>query len=158
MATDFAPYANLRMLWTPPGVITTFRAGVPAAGPAVVVEAFAKSQGRSEQDLPGVMAGSLILEGYITRWAALLGNASWLVAGSSLSWDETGYRPAGMLPGAEGKAVLTDLTVLPTLIDGAEQGRLRILDLSQPFGVGGIGIELREALGDKFRAAFSTAV
>ena len=157
MATDFAEYANLRMIWTPPGAITNFRAGVPAAGPAVVVEAFAKSQGRSEQDLPGVVAGSLILEGYLTRWA-LLGNASWLVAGSSLSWNETGYRPAGMLPGAEGKAVLTNLSALPTLSDGTEQGQLRMLELSQPFGVGGIGIELREALGDKFRAALSTAV
>ena len=157
MATDFAEYANLRMLWTPPGAITNFRAGVPAAGPAVVVEAFAKSQGRSEQDLPGVMAGSLILEGYLTRWA-LLGSASWLAAGSSLSWNETGYRPAGMLPGAEGKAVLTNLSTLPTLADGTEQGQLRMLELGQPFGVGGIGIELREALGDKFRAALSTAV
>jgi hypothetical protein len=157
MATDFAEYANLRMIWTPTGAITNFRAGVPAAGPAVVVEAFAKSQGRSEQDLPGVMAGSLILEGYLTRWA-LLGSASWLVAGSSLSWNETGYRPAGMLPGAEGKAVLTNLSALPTLADGTEQGQLRMLELSQPFGVGGIGIELREALGDKFRAALSTAV
>jgi hypothetical protein len=157
MATDFAEYANLRMLWTPPGAITNFRAGVPAAGPAVVVEAFAKSQGRSEQDLPGVMAGSLILEGYLTRWA-LLGSASWLAAGSSLSWNETGYRPAGMLPGAEGKAVLTNLSTLPTLADGTEQGQLRMLELGQPFGVGGIGIELREALGDKFRAALSSAV
>jgi hypothetical protein len=157
MATDFAEYANLRMIWTPTGAITNFRAGVPAAGPAVVVEAFAKSQGRSEQDLPGVMAGSLILEGYLTRWA-LLGSASWLAAGSSLSWNETGYRPAGMLPGAEGKAVLTNLSALPTLADGTEQGQLRMLELSQPFGVGGIGIELREALGDKFRAALSTAV
>jgi hypothetical protein len=157
MATDFAEYANLRMLWTPPGTITNFRAGVPAAGPAVVIEAFAKSQGRSEQDLPGVMAGSLILEGYLTRWA-LLGSASWLAAGSSLSWNETGYRPAGMLPGAEGKAVLTNLSTLPTLADGTEQGQLRMLELGQPFGVGGIGIELREALGDKFRAALSSAV
>ena len=40
----------------------------------------------------------------------------------------------------------------------AEQGQLHILELSQPFGVGGIGIELREALGDKFRAALSTAI
>jgi hypothetical protein len=155
MATDFAPYANLRMLWVPPGTITTFRSGVPAAGPAVVVEAFAKAQGRSEQDLPGVTAGSLMLEGFITRWA-LLGNASWLVAGASLSWTDTGYRPAGMLPGATGQAVLTDLTVLPTLADGAEQGQLRILEF--PFGVGGIGAELREALGDKFKAALSTAI
>jgi hypothetical protein len=61
-----------------------------------------------------------------------------------------------MLPGAEGKAVLTDLTVLPTLADGAEQGQLRILEF--PFGVGGIGSKLRKALGDKFRAALSTAV
>lgn len=155
MATDFAEYASLRMLWTPPGTITNFRSGVPAAGPAVVVEAFAKPQGRSEQDLPGVKAGALILEGFITRWA-LLGNASWLVAGASLSWTETGYRPAGMLPGATGQAVLTDLSVLPTLADGAEQGQLRILEF--PFGVGGIGAELREALGDKFRAALSTAI
>ncbi|NBT76298.1 MAG: hypothetical protein EBT15_10095 [Betaproteobacteria bacterium] len=157
MATDFAPYANLRMLWQPPGTITNFRAGVPAAGPAVVIEAFAKAKGRSEQDLPGVKAGDLILEGYLTRWA-LLGNASWLVAGASLSWNDTGYRPAGMLPGATGQAVLTNLTMLPTLADGAEQGKLRMLELSQPFGVGGIGIELREALGDKFRAALSTAI
>jgi hypothetical protein len=128
---------------------------VPAAGPAVVVEAFAKPQGRSEQDLPGVKAGSLILECFITRWA-LLGSASWLVAGTSLTWDETGYRPAGMLPGATGQAVLTDLTVLPTLADGAEQGQLRILEF--PFGVGGIGNELREALGDKFKADLFTAI
>jgi hypothetical protein len=97
------------------------------------------------------------LEGYLTRWA-LLGSASWLAAGSSLSWNETGYRPDGMLPGAEGKAVLTNLSALPTLVDGTEQGQLRMLEMSQPFGVGGIGIELREALGDKFRAALSTAV
>jgi hypothetical protein len=155
MTTDFAEYANLRMVWQPPGTITSFRAGVPAAGPAVVVEAFAKPQGRSEQDLPGVKAGSLMLEGFITRWA-LLGSASWLVAGTSLTWDETGYRPAGMLPGATGQAVLSDLTVLPTLADGAEQGQLRILEF--PFGVGGIGSELREALGDKFKAALFTAV
>ena len=155
MATDFAEYANLRMLWQPPGTITTFRAGVPAAGPAVVVEAFVKPQGRSEQDLPGVQAGSLMLEGFITRWA-LLGSASWLVAGASLSWTETGYRPTGMLPGATGQAVMTDLTVLPTLADGAERGQLRILEF--PYGVGGIGAELREALGDKFKAALSTAV
>jgi hypothetical protein len=155
MATDFAEYANLRMLWTPPGAITNFRAGVPAAGPAVVVEALAKPQGRSEQDLPGVKAGSLMLDGFITRWA-LLGSASWLVAGTSLNWNETGYRPNGMLPGATGQAVLTDLTVLPTLADGAEQGQLRILEF--PYGVGGIGAELREALGDKFKAALSTAV
>jgi hypothetical protein len=155
MATDFAEYANLRMVWQPPGTITSFRAGVPAAGLAVVVEAFAKPQGRSEQDLPGVKAGSLMLEGFITRWA-LLGSASWLAAGTSLTWDETGYRPAGMLPGATGQAVLTDLTVLPTLADGAEQGQLRILEF--PFGVGGIGSELREALGDKFKAALFTAI
>ena len=155
MATDFAEYANLRMLWAPPGVITTLRDGVPAAGPAVVMEAFVKPQGRSEQDLPGVKAGSLILEGFVTRWA-LLGNANWLVAGASLSWTETGYRPAGMLPGATGQAVMTDLTVLPTLADGAERGQLRILEF--PYGVGGIGAELREALGDKFKAALSTAV
>jgi hypothetical protein len=155
MATDFAPYANLRILWRPPGTITTFRAGVPAAGPAVVVEAFAKGSGRTEQDLPGVKAGALILEGYLTRWA-LLGAADWQAAGAAFSWDETGYRPAGMLPGAEGQAVLTDLTLLPTLADGAEQGQLRILEF--PFGVGGIGSELREALGDKFRAALSTAI
>jgi len=155
MATDFAEYANLRMLWQPPGTITNFRAGVPAAGPAVVVEAFAKPQGRSEQDLPGVKAGSLMLEGFVTRWA-LLGSASWLVASTSLTWDETGYRPAGMLPGATGQAVLTDLTVLPTLANGAEQGQLRILEF--PFGVGGIGSELREALGDKFKAALFTAI
>jgi len=155
MATDFAEYANLRMLWQPPGTITNFRAGVPAAGPAVVVEAFAKPQGRSEQDLPGVKAGSLMLEGFIARWA-LLGSANWLVAGASLTWDETGYRPAGMLPGATGQAVLTDLTVLPTLADGTEQGQLRILEF--PFGVGGIGIELREALGEKFKGALFTAV
>ena len=155
MATDFAEYANLRMLWAPPGVITTLRDGVPAAGPTVVMEAFVKPQGRSEQDLPGVKAGSLMLDGFITRWA-LLGNANWLVAGASLSWTETGYRPAGMLPGATGQAVMTDLTVLPTLADGAERGQLRILEF--PYGVGGIGAELREALGDKFKAALSTAV
>jgi len=155
MATDFPEYANLRMLWAPPGTITNFRAGVPAAGPAVVVEAFAKPQGRSEQDLPGVKAGSLMLEGFVARWA-LLGSANWLAAGSSLTWDETGYRPAGMLPGATGQAVITDLTVLPTLADGAEQGQLRILEF--PFGIGGIGSELREALGDKFMAALFTAI
>jgi len=157
MATDFAPYANLRMLWQPPGTITSFRSGVPAAGPAVVVEAFAKGSGRSEQDLPGIKAGALIIEGYITRWA-LLGSATWQAAGSAFSWNETGYRPAGMLPGATGQAVLTDLTLLPTLADGSEVGQLRILELSQPFGIGGIGTELREALGDKFRAALSTAI
>ena len=155
MATDFAPNANLRFLWTPPGTITTLRNGVPAAGASVIIEAFAKGQGRTEQDLPGVKAGAVMLEGYLTRYATL-GNASWLAAGAGFSWTDTGYRPPGLLPGATGKAVLTRLDALPTLPDGAEQGMLHILELSQPFGIGGIGAELREALGDKFRAAFST--
>jgi hypothetical protein len=164
MATDLLLYSNLRMLWTPPGAISNFRSGVPAAGVPIVIEAYIKGQGRAEQDLPGVTAGAVLMEGYITRWATVPTagtpplRINWLSAASAFTWTDTGLRPAGLLPGAQGPAVLTKLASLPTLPTGAERGEIRLVEIGQPFGIGGIGDELRAELGDKIRAAFTTAV
>jgi hypothetical protein len=151
MATNFAPYANLRFLWIAPGTITNFRAGVPAAGPSVVVEAFVKGTAASPQELASIKPQSRLLEGYITRFATVPAQGNWLAAASAFSWTSTGLAPTGLLPGVEGRALLGTLESLPTIAAGGLQGKATIVGLMEPFGPGGIGAELRSALGDKIR-------
>ena len=153
MATDFAPYANLRILWTAPGTITTLRNGVPAGGTATVIEAFVKGTAASPQELASIHPQARVLEGYITAYATVPGQGSWLAAGSAFSWDTSGLAPSGLRPGAIGRALLGTLEALPTVAAGSLQGKATILGLQEPFGVGGIGAELRTALGDKIRVS-----
>jgi hypothetical protein len=158
MATDLAPYANLRILLPQPVAPANFRSGVPAAAGSWVIECFAKNSGTDPATgLPSIDPRRQVLDGYITQWAALPANTSWLAARSAFTWTTTGLAPAGLLPGANGRGILTVLEQLPTITQPAQQGEVTILGLADPFGTGGIGAEVRSVLGDKIRIEFQAA-
>lgn len=147
MATDFAPYANVRILWIPPGTITDFRSGVPAGGDPIVIEAFVKGETGTATGLPSVKDAPRVLSGYITAFATVPAQTDWLAAQSAFSWDATGLAPAGLLPGIKGRGFLGYLEGLPATA-GGQQGEVTVISVAGVFGVGGIGAELRAALGD----------
>ena len=153
MPTDFTPYANFRFLWTPPGTIEDFRSGKPTDGTPVVIEAFLKGETGTATSLPSIKDAPRVLTGYITATAAVTGNASWLAARSAFTWNTTGLAPAGLLPGIKGRGFLGSLEALPA-ITGAQQGHVTVISVGGTFGVGGIGAELRAALGDALQLSF----
>lgn len=153
MPTDFAPYANFRLLWTPPGPVADFRSGTPTAGTPVLIEAFLKGSTSPAQDLPSVGAAPRILEGYITATAAVTGELDWLAATSAFSWNTTGLAPAGLLPGVVGRGFLGRLDLLPTNV-GGQLGHVTVQAVAGAFGVGGIGAELRDLVGDALTLRF----
>lgn len=155
MATDFAEYANLRFRWTRTNAPANLRNGVPTAGTTYVLQAFVKASAPSPDVLPQLTAGQTVLSGYLTAYATLPNGTSWLAAASAFSWTETGLAPDGLLAGAEGRALLGRLESLPTVAPGGVEGKATIRALQQPFGIGGIGAELRTALGDKVEFIFS---
>jgi hypothetical protein len=162
MATDLAPYANIRLLIPQPVAPANFRSGVPAAAGSWVIECFAKRDKVNADDkpfgsLPSVDSRWQILEGYITQWAVLPANTSWLATRSAFTWNITGLAPSGLLPGANGRGILTVLEQLPTITQPAPQGEVTIVGLADPFGTGGIGAEVRSVLGDKIRIDFQAA-
>lgn len=154
MATDFNEYRNLRLIWHQPAAITNLRDGLPAPGDPVIIEAFLKASEPTAQELPSLRIGVRTLSGFICRWALLPAGGDWLSAGNGWSWDESGLMPAGLQADARGNAYLGDLPALPTL--GGLRGEATITSLGGTFGVGGIGAELRVALGDAIRVAFET--
>lgn len=151
MATDFAPYANLRLLIPQPVAAVSFRSGVPSSAGSWVLHVFAKGQTAAAADLPSVSPRTRTLEGYITAWAPLPTGASWLAASSAFAWDTTGLAPQGLLPGASGRGFLGILESLPAIAASGQQGEATITGLAEPFGPGGIGAELRQQLGDRIR-------
>lgn len=152
MATDFAPYANLRLLIAQPAETPeSLRGGLPASTGAWVIEAFAKAEqgaGRGAPGPPSVDPSKRILAGYITAWAVLPAQTSWLAARSAFTWDDSGLAPAGLLVGMSGQGLLGVLPDLPTLSGNPQQGEATIQGLSGTFGSGGIGAELRAVTGD----------
>jgi hypothetical protein len=161
VTTPLAPYANLRLLIPQPVTAANFRTGVPISTINWVIECFAKrDQSRADDNpagkLPSLEAFSQILEGYITSWAVLAPNANWLAARSTFNWNETGLAPVGLLPGTSGIAIYTELSLLPTITMPAQQGEIQIVGLSNPYGTGGIGAEVRSVLGDKIRMEIQT--
>ena len=155
MANDFLEYSNIRLLWTPHGTVTSLRQGVPATGAAVVIDAFVKGDGINSKALDGKAEGSVTLSGYLTRYATLPTGVDWLAAAGAFSWQIGGLRPAGLLPAAQGPAFLGDLASLPTITAGGLRGTFKLADLGLPYGIGGIGAELRSELGDKISPRFS---
>lgn len=156
MPTPFAAYANLRIVWTPPGTITSLREGVVAAGTPILIEAFAKSTGRTEELTGGIQAGALVLEGFITRYATMGSGQTITTVASAFTWTDSGLRPPGLLPGADGTAFFGYVQNLPVITAGAERGRMRFTQIGQDFGVGGIGALVRAETGDKFKALMGT--
>jgi hypothetical protein len=162
MATDLAPYANIRLLIPQPVAPANFRSGVPAAAGSWVIECFAKRDKVNADDkpfgsLPAIDPRRQLLEGYITQWAVLPANTSWLATRSAFAWNTTGLAPSGLLPGANGRGILTVLEQLPTITQPAPQGEATVVGLADPFGPGGIGAEVRSVLGDKIRIEFQAA-
>lgn len=152
MATDFYPYANLRLLIPQPAATPeSLRDGLPASSGAWVIEVFAKAEqgaGRDAPAPPSVDPSKRMLAGYITAWAELPANTSWLAARSAFSWDETGLAPVGLMVGMGGQGLLGVLPDLPAVSGNPQQGEATIRGLSGTFGSGGIGAELRAVTGD----------
>jgi len=153
MATPFAPFANLRMLWCrPTAALTSLRDGMRPAVDLVVIEAFAELQGPGgEQDSGGRAIGSASIEGNITRWAVVPSGAGWLDAGTAWSWTDTGLRPSGLPRGEKLEAFMGAIASLPTVTDG-ERGTVTLATLS---GIGGIDAIVRAAAGDEFTGTFA---
>ena len=150
--TDFLEYANLRLLIGKPAAApANFRSGVPAGTGSWVVEAFARGETVAAADLPSVSPRSRILAGYITAWANLPANTSWLAARSAFTWTETGLAPDDLRLGMGGRGFLGVLGGLPTREGTWLEGEATIIGLTEPFGPGGIGAELRQQLGDRIR-------
>lgn len=155
MPTDFAPYANLRLLIPQPAVVEDFRSGVPASTASWVLHIFAKGPTTVAPGTPSIDPRSRTLEGYITAFATLPANTSWLAASSAFTWDTTGLAPAGLLVGAGGPGLLGVLEALPTIT--GQQGEATITSLGGAFGPGGIGAELRSQLGDAITVELQVA-
>jgi len=153
MATPFADFANLRLLWRrPTAAATSLREGLQRATDLVVIEAFAEVQGPGgEQPSGGRSIGSGSIEGNITRWAVVPSGAGWLDAGTAWSWTDTGLRPTGFPRGEKLEAFMGDLASLPTTTE-AERGWVTIATLS---GIGGIDALIRVEAGDEFTGTWA---
>ena len=152
MPTPLAPYANLRLLIPqPPAAPANFRDGVPASTASWVLQAFVKGETGTGEDLPSTDPKSWILSGYVTAWAVLPANTSWLAAASAFSWTDTGLSPAGLVAGLSGRGYLGDLSALPTTATPGQQGHASIQSLAAPYGPGGIGGIVRQKIGDRIR-------
>lgn len=153
MATPYAPYASLRMLWLRPTADrTSLRDGMRAAADQVAIEAYLEVQGPSGEQETGARAiGAAGVEGNITRWAVLPTGATWLQLGSSWPWNTTGLRPPGLPRGEKLQAFIGKLSALPVTTEG-EHGWLTIATLSS---VGGIDAIVAAAAGDEFTGTFA---
>lgn len=155
MATPFAPYANLRLLFRrPTDAPASLREGPrPPAVDLIVIEAFAEfTPGSGDTEAGGLVIGSQRVEANITRWAPLPAGAAFLDAGTSWSWTDTGLRPQGLTQGLKLQAFTGSLTALPTITDGGLNGWLTIDSLSN---VGGIDDLVRQIAGDELTGTFA---
>ena len=153
MATPYAPYASLRLLWRrPTAAVTSLREGLRPAADLVVIEAFAEVSGPGgEQESGGRSIGSGSIEGNLTRWAVVPSGATWLDSGTTWSWTNTGLRPTGLPRGEKLEAFMGNLAALPATAEG-ERGWVTIATLS---GTGGIDAIVRAAAGDEFTGTFA---
>ena len=153
MATPFAPFASIRMVWErPTAALTSLRDGARATVDQVVIEAYLDELGGSGEQAIGAQAvsGSSI-SGNLTRWAVLPSGASWLDSGASWTWDETGLRPDGLPRGEQLQAFIGNLSALPAL-GQAEIGHITIATLSTEGGIDGL---VRVLAGDEFTGTFA---
>jgi hypothetical protein len=153
MATPFAEFASIRMVWDrPTAALTSLRDGTRTTADQVVIEAFQDELGGGGEQSIGAqsIAGSPI-SGNITRWAVVPSGASWLDSGASWTWDETGLRPDGLPRGERLEAFIGDLSALPAT-GQAELGYITIATLSSE---GGIDALVRQEAGDEFTGTFA---
>ena len=153
MATPFAPFASIRLLWErPTAALTSLRDGTRTTVDQVVIEAYLDELGGSGEQAIGAqsIAGSSI-SGNLTRWAVLPSGASWLDSGASWAWDETGLRPAGLPRGEQLQTFIGNLSALPAIGQG-ETGYITIATLSAEGGIDGL---VRTLAGDEFTGTFA---
>ncbi|MEY3462755.1 MAG: hypothetical protein RLZZ468_533 [Cyanobacteriota bacterium] len=153
MATPFAEFANLRMLWQQPiEAPASLREGLRAPVSLVVIEAYAElSPGGDGVDAGGTEIGSQSVTGNLTRWATVPEGADWLDAGSSWAWTDTGLRPPGLRAGEKLEAWEGPLASLPTASTGT-RGWLTLTFLSPQ---GGIDALVAAEAGDEFNGIFA---
>ncbi len=153
MATPFAQFPGMRMIWRrPTSTPANLREGIAMATDSVVIEAYVETSGpNGEQSLGGQHFGAATVEGNITRWAVIPAGANWLDSGSSWSWDDSGLKPLGLLRGEKMQAFLGATTNLPSRGDG-EIGWLTIATISSEGGIDGI---IRQLAGDEFTGTFA---
>jgi hypothetical protein len=158
MPTDFLEYTNLRLLIPKPAAApANFRSGVPAGAGSWVVHCFTRGETVAAADLASISPRTRILSGFITAYADLPANTSWLAASSAFAWDESGLAPAALRLGMGGRGFLGDIPALPTVTGQALQGEATIIALADPYGPGGIGAEVRAELGDRIRIELQVA-
>ena len=153
MATPFAQFPGMRMLWRrPTAALTNLREGIRPSFDSVVIEAYVETTGpNNEQSTGGQDFGAANVEGNITRWAVLPAGSNWLDNGSSWAWDDSGLKPQGLPRGEKMTAFLGATTNLPSRGDG-EVGWLTITTLSSEGGIDGI---VRQLAGDEFTGTFA---
>lgn len=154
MATPFAPYANLRILWRrPTAVVTSLREGMRPATDQVVIEAYAKLQGPGGEQSGGGgrNIGAASLTAYVTRWAVIPSAGAWLDAGTGWAWDDSGLRPVGLPRGEKLEAWMGNIPLLAADTK-AERGWVTIATLS---GSGGIDAIVAAEAGDKLTGTFA---
>jgi len=152
MATDLAPYANLRLLMKQPVVPVSLRNGPSSTASSWIIDCYAKGEMFDTADLPSVNPRGQVLKGYVTQWAVLPSGGNWLVPSSQLQWNTTGLVPSGLRPGAIGDGFLGVLNST----DG-RKGLATILAISDPYGIGGVGAELRQEIGDSISIQLQVA-
>lgn len=165
MASPFATFPNARLAWQrPTSALSSLRNGTrPATTQTVIIEAFVEPAATGPAGVAHQQSGrtgtlqagqSRGLAGYITRWALLPSGADWLDAGSGWTWNDTGLRPDGLTASRdELQAALVKIEALPATTRG-EIGMLTIDQVGSPYGPGGIGEIVTDAIGDYIAGTF----
>lgn len=145
---------NIRMAFERPTANdTNLRDGLNPTAELIALEAYVEAAGGGGGQQPsgaGVIS-TRSFRGWWNRWAVIPAGATWLDLGTSWSWDTTGLRPEGLLPGVTLEAFYGDLTALPSLGHG-DRGWFTVETLQ---GVGGIDQLVRNAGLDEFNGQFA---
>jgi hypothetical protein len=154
MATPFARFASLRMLWQRPTAdVTSLREGIRPNTEMIAIEAYVDDMlgSSGEQSSGGRNIASTKITGFITRWAIVPSGDNWLGGGVGWQWNNSGLRPSNLPRGEKLEAFIGNLSILPDLSNG-ERGWLTIDSLSS---VGGIDALVRVKAGDEFSGVFA---
>jgi hypothetical protein len=157
MATEFYEYSNVRLLIGKPAAVVNFRDGVPSSTAAWLIHVYAKGPTGGAAELPSIDPKTRVMGGYITAWAEVPAATAITAASSGFTWNDTGLAPDGLRVGMGGRGLIAKLEDLPLLTGPALQGEVSITMLSDPFGPGGIGSQIRELIGDKISIELQVA-
>lgn len=164
MPTPLAPYINARFQILP--APTTFnplpglqQPGDTASG--YVVDLYAKHGDRDviEREVRGATVSTIVLNGYCVRWTEItfpnIYGGMPLIddALASAVWDESGRFPVALQAGSDHPGCMINLDQDPPVIQ--EQGVFHFIRLRNPFGIGGIGEQITQEIGERFQVWYS---